>query len=264
MKNGVRILKNLGFVFALMSVLALGAVLAFGQAIDGNIVGTVTDASGAAVVGADVTATNVETNVTASGKTGGSGEYRFEHLLAGTYRITVKMTGFKTVSENTIVELNKTGTRNISLTPGAATETVEVSGIPPVIDTTTAQLQNTFDNKMVSDSPMASTGSGVINLSLLNAGVASSGGIGVGTGPSVSGQRPRNNNFTVEGVDNNNKGVTGPLIRFRTMRSTASPCCRTSSRLSSATLRVGSSTRPSRAEPTSFTVGAMSTSRIAI
>jgi hypothetical protein len=195
-------------------MLAFGAVVALGQAIDGNIVGTVTDASGAAVVGADVTATNVGTNVASNAKTGGSGEYRFEHLLAGTYRITVKMTGFKTVSENVIVELNKTGTRNISLSPGAATETVEVSGTPPTIDTTTSQLQNTFDNRVVSDSPLASTGSGVINLSLLDAGVASSGGVGLGTGPSVSGQRPRNNNFTVEGVDNNNKGVTGPLLQL--------------------------------------------------
>jgi len=203
----------LGFVFALISVVAFGAILAVGQAIDGNIVGTITDASGAAVIGADVTATNVATNVSAAAKSGNSGEYRFEHLLAGTYRINVKMTGFKAVSENVTVELNKTGTRNISLTPGAATETVEVSGVPPTIDTTTSQLQNTFDNRVVSDSPMAAVGSGVINLSLLDAGVASSGGVGLGTGPSVSGQRPRNNNFTIEGVDNNNKGVTGPLLQ---------------------------------------------------
>ena len=214
MTHGVRILRSVGFAFALISMLAFGAVVALGQAIDGNIVGTVTDATGAAVVGADVTATNIGTNVSANTKSGGSGEYRFEHLLAGTYRISVKMTGFKTVSENVIVELNKTGTRNITLTPGAATETVEVSGTPPTIDTTTAQLQNTFDNKVVSESPMAGTGSGVINLSLLDAGVATSGGIGLGTGPSVSGQRPRNNNFTVEGVDNNNKGVTGPLLQL--------------------------------------------------
>jgi hypothetical protein len=213
MTNGVRIFKSLGFVFALISMLAFGAVIALGQAIDGNVVGTITDASGAAVVGADVTATNVGTNVSANTKTGNSGEYRFEHLLAGTYRITVKMTGFKTASENVNVELNRTGTRNISLSPGAATETVEVSGVPPTIDTTTSQLQNTFDNRTISDSPMAATGSGVINLSLLNSGVATSGGIGLGTGPSVSGQRPRNNNFTIEGVDNNNKGVTGPLLQ---------------------------------------------------
>ncbi len=57
-----------------------------------------------------------------------------------------------------------------------------------------------------------STGSGVLNLSLLDAGVATSGGIGAGSGPSVGGQRPRNNNFTVEGVDNNSMSVTGPLI----------------------------------------------------
>src|SRR6202008_3608388 len=93
MTNGVRIFKSLGFVFALISMLAFGAVIALGQAIDGNVVGTVTDASGAAVVGAEVTAANVATGVLASTKTNGSGEYRFDHLLVGTYRISVTMTG---------------------------------------------------------------------------------------------------------------------------------------------------------------------------
>ena len=214
MKKGVRISSGFGFVLALICLAGLCAVGAFGQAIDGNIVGTVSDSSGAAVVGADVTATNVATNVSATTKTGSLGEYRLDHLLAGTYRITAKMTGFKAVSENVVVELNKTGTRNLSLSPGAATETVEVSGVPPTIDTTTAQLQNNFDSRVVADSPIASVGSGVINLSLLDAGVATSGGIGLGAGPSVSGQRPRNNNYTVEGVDNNSKSVTGPLLQL--------------------------------------------------
>ena len=52
----------------------------------------------------------------------------------------------------------------------------------------------------------------MINLSLLNAGVGTSGAIGLGTGPSVGGQRPRNNNFTIEGIDNNSGSVTGPLV----------------------------------------------------
>ena len=53
----------------------------------------------------------------------------------------------------------------------------------------------------------------MINLSLLNAGVATSGGsVGAGTGPTVGGQRPRNNNFTIEGIDNNSGSVTGPLV----------------------------------------------------
>ena len=212
MKNGVRIFRSLGFVFALISVVAFGAILALGQAIDGNVVGTVTDASGAAVVGAEVTATNVATNVSATGKTNGSGEYRFDHLLNGTYRVSVKMTGFKTISEQVDVEVSKTATRNISLQPGAASETVEVSGTPPTLDTTTAQIQSTYELRETQDLPTASIGLGVLNLSLLQAGVGSSGGLGAGTGPSIGGQRPRNNNFMIEGIDNNDKGVTGPLV----------------------------------------------------
>jgi hypothetical protein len=198
----------------LLSLLGLSAVMAFGQAIDGNVVGTIVDSSGAAVAGAEVTATNIGTNVTLTSKTSDSGEYRFDHLPAGTYRITAKMTGFKTLSQQVDVQLNMTATRNLTLTPGAASETIEVSGVPPVIDTTTAQLQTNYDARTVSDSPMAAVGSGVINLALLDAGVASSGGVGLGAGPSVSGQRPRNNNFTVEGVDNNSKSVTGPLLQL--------------------------------------------------
>ena len=157
MKNGVRILRSLGFLFALISVVAFGAILALGQAIDGNVVGTITDASGAAVVGADVTVTNVATNVSATTKTNGSGEYRFEHLLNGTYRVSVKMTGFKTISEQVDIEVSKTATRNISLQPGAASETIEVSGTPPTLDTTTAQIQSTYELRETQDLPTSST-----------------------------------------------------------------------------------------------------------
>lgn len=206
--------RTLNWLLALAAVVSLSAVMAFGQAIDGNVVGTVLDGTGAAIVGAEVTALNTATNVSAVTKTGSTGEYRFDHLMVGTYRITAKMTSFKTVTELVQVELNKTVTRNVTLTPGAASETVEVSGVPPALDTTTAQLQNTYQNKQLEDLPIASVGSGVINLSLLDAGVATSGGVGLGAGPSVSGQRPRNNNFTVEGVDNNDKSVTGPLLQL--------------------------------------------------
>ena len=59
---------------------------------------------------------------------------------------------------------------------------------------------------------MASSGSGVLNLALLNAGVGPAGAVGAGMGPTVGGQRPRNNNFTIEGIDNNSGSVTGPLV----------------------------------------------------
>ena len=77
------------------------------------------------------------------------------------------------------------------------------------VDTTTANIQTSFESQQVQELPTASTGLGVLNLSLLNAGVATSGGIGAGTGPSVSGQRPRNNNYTVEVVRTGLTGLRG-------------------------------------------------------
>ncbi len=204
--------KLAALVVALFGLVAISTSLAYGQAIDGNVVGTVLDSQGAAVVGAQVDAVNVATNVVAATKTNSAGEYRFDNLLVGTYKITAKMTGFKTITEQVDVELNKTGTRNLTLTPGAASETIEVSGTPPTIDTTTSQLQSTYEEKQLGDLPSASTGTGVLNLSLLEAGVGSTGGLGAGSGPSVGGQRPRENNFTIEGTDNNDKTVTGPLV----------------------------------------------------
>src|SRR3954470_7241749 len=221
--------RTFSYLLALLAMVGLSALFAAGQAIDGNIVGTVVDGTGAAIVGADITATNTETNVTVSAKSGGTGDYRFDHLQVGTYRITVKMTAFKAISELVQIELNKTITRNVTLLPGAASETVEVSGIPPALDTTTAQLQNTYQSKQLEVLPIASVGSGVINLSLLDAGVATSGGVGLGAGPSVSGQRPRNNNFTGEGVDNNDKSVRGRCFNCPMTQSISSPLCRNSS-----------------------------------
>jgi len=101
------------------------------------------------------------------------------------------------------VRLNQTATVDVTLTDGAVSTSVDVSDAPSVIDTTTAQIQNTYDARQIADLPSNTIGVGVINMSLLEAGVASAGGIGVGAGPSVGGQRPRNNNFTIEAVNNN-------------------------------------------------------------
>src|SRR5262249_15112386 len=109
------------------------------------------------------------------------------------------------------VALNQVATANFNLAVGTVSTTVEVSEAGAVIDTTTAQIQNTFGSKPAEDLPITSQGFGVLNLSLLNAGVSSAGGVGVGIGigPSVGGQRPRSNNFTVDGIDNNQKSTTG-------------------------------------------------------
>src|SRR6185312_4369576 len=129
------------------------------------------------------------------------------------YQLSVSATGFSRVEwTGILVPLNQTVTTNVSLQMEKASTSVEVTAAAAAIDTTTAQIQNTFEGRELQDLPMASGGSGIINLSLLNAGVGTSSGLGFGTGPSVGGQRPSNNSFTVEGIDNNDKGTTGPLV----------------------------------------------------
>src|SRR5271169_4156196 len=203
---------------SLLAILALFSVCGFGQQISGNLVGVVKDASGAIVVGATVEATNLGTGSKHTDNTNSSGEYHFTNLPVGHYSLLAS-SGTATGSlkggyADVEVTLNRIATANINMTVAGIATTVEVTGQVVPLDTSTANIGTTFESKEIADSPTTSTGSGVLNLSLLNAGVASTGGIGVGSGPSISGQRSRNNNFTIEGVDNNSLSVTGPLFQI--------------------------------------------------
>ena len=202
---------SLPMLFLVSTGLTLFSATIHAQAISGDLVGTVTDATGAVVPNASVSATNAATNVESSTISNGNGLYRLSNLLPGTYNVSATAAGF-TVSQvkNVPVHLNQTDTVNITLNVGSVSASVDVSAASTVIDTTTAQIQTTYAAQQIAELPTNTIGVGVINMSLLQAGVASAGGIGVGTGPSVGGQRPRNNNFTIEGVDNNRKDVTGP------------------------------------------------------
>ncbi len=192
----------------------LSSSMAVAQVSTGALVGTVQDQSGSGVPNAKVDLTNVGTGIVVSTKTTGAGEYRISNLIAGTYTLTATAPGFTNGSvANIAIDANKISTANVTLPVGQVATTVEVTEGAVNIDTTTASIQNTFDTNLTRDLPVSGIGLGAPNLSLLNAGVASNGGIGAGEGPSVGGQRPRNNNFMVEGVDANDKSVTGSLIR---------------------------------------------------
>jgi hypothetical protein len=186
----------------------------FSQAISGDLVGSVYDASGGAVPKAVLTATNTATDTKSSAVTNASGQYRFSNLPPGNYDVSAALAGFTTATlKNLAVQLNQTATANFTLRVGAVSTAVDVTEAPTMLDTTTAQITTTYTTRQAQDLPSASIWPlEVLNLSLLQAGVASSEGLGAGTGPSVGGQRPRNNNFTVDGVDDNNKSVTGPTV----------------------------------------------------
>lgn len=198
-----------------MSLLALWLLPSaiYAQAISGDLVGTVQDATGSGVPGATVEAVNQGTNFKSSTKAGESGEYRFTNLPAGQYDVSAAATGFSGASfKGVLVEVNKIATLNLALQVGQVATAVDVTDAAAVIDTTSATIGSSFDARENRDFPTTSIGLGAVNLSLLNAGVGSNGGLNVGRGPSVGGQRPRNNNFTIEGVDNNYKSVTGALL----------------------------------------------------
>src|ERR1700733_7009896 len=204
-------------VFIAAIAMAVTASITFAQTTSGDLVGTVKDSSGAAIVNATVTVTNEATGVAVSINAGAGGEFRAGNLLPGTYDLAVNSPGFQPYTlRGLTIELNKTSTENVTLSVGATT-TVEVTAeAGAALDTTTTNLSQIMGNQELSELPSTasggSTGFGVLNASLLSPGVASSGGIGIGIGPSIGGQRPRNNNFTIEGIDNNNKALTGPLV----------------------------------------------------
>lgn len=195
------------------ALLAALSIAALAQVVSGDLTGTIYDASGGTIPTATIVAKNDATGIEYTTKATTTGEYHFTSLPVGTYTLVTTAPGFASAqAKGVTVVLNRVATVNITLQIGAKAETVDVTAIAPNIDTTTATITNAYETKQIMDLPTASTGSGVLNLSLLNAGVTTSGSVGVGTGPSVGGQRPRQNNFMVEGIDNNSGSVTGPLV----------------------------------------------------
>jgi hypothetical protein len=203
---------------SLMATAMLPALLspnaALAQATSGDLTGTVVDATGAVIPNVDVVITNVETGVSKSAKGSSSGDIRVSNLLPGTYNIVVSAPGFASrTTKDLRIDLNKASTVTFTLSPSSSSQSVEVSAEAAVtLDTTSTNLTQTFETRELAVLPTATIGQGVLNVSLLSPNVASTGGIGIGVGPSIGGQRPRNNNFTIEGVDNNDKAVTGPLL----------------------------------------------------
>ena len=198
---------------------ALVTALLLAQATDSTLVGTVVDSTGAAVPGATVTAVNQATDVKYTTQTTSAGEFRLNNIPVGRYNVSAAASGFaKATVSNVDTELNRTQTVNLALPVGTVSTTIEVTESAAPIDTSSAQLQTAFDTRQVTDVPTAGFSShivgtsGIYNLSLLGAGVATSGGVGMGVGPSVSGQRPENNSFNIDGVNNDDRYGTGPAI----------------------------------------------------
>jgi hypothetical protein len=202
------------FLFILTAALCLMiSIPANAQKTTGTLRGQVLDPTGATVANARVTATNRDTGVSTSTETTSAGTFDFPSVLPGRYTVTVEAAGFKKLVKNDVPVLaNQENVADARLELGAATETIEVVAGAVAVQTSNSSLNNDFEASDVANLPQAA---GTLNGSPLNLAilapnvVAQPGGV-TGIGGSVGGTRPRENNFVIDGVDDNNLGVTGP------------------------------------------------------
>jgi len=192
------------------AVLLLSALPLCAQVDTGAILGTVTDASGANVRGATVTLTNEGTNATLSTTTGSDGGYKFTPVSIGQYTVSTNFQGFTTMTERHVtVNVGSEVVINFALKPGAVTETIEVASTTPVLETQDASVGQVVDSRNVDSLPL--NGRNFTFLAQLAAGVntpqADTRGNAASGAFSANGNRPAQNNYLLDGIDNNSDTV---------------------------------------------------------
>ncbi|HEX6773236.1 MAG TPA: carboxypeptidase regulatory-like domain-containing protein, partial [Acidobacteriaceae bacterium] len=173
----------------------------------GSITGQVLDQAGAAIPNATVTATSEATGLSQTVTTTSSGLYNFPNLPPALYNVSASASGFTSVTKNNVT-LNIAATLpvNFNLTVGAANTTVNVSGtVTAPIETDSSQLSTVIDAKQINDLPLVLRDP--YQLVLLSPGAVHA--TNNDGGFSVNGQRDRNNNFLLDGADNNDTSVPG-------------------------------------------------------
>jgi Carboxypeptidase regulatory-like domain len=180
-------------------------ILVRAQTNSGTIVGTVSDSTGAIVSGALVTVTNVGTNSVVKTTTDAAGNYVVTPLEVGGYSVTVESSGFKkSVRSHIQVNVQDRVRADATLEVGTRTETVEVAAAAPLLQTDSSYLGQLLDSQRLVDLPL--NGRYVTRLAVLTAGTAPTpnGARDEKTGGfSANGVRPYQNNYLLDGVDNN-------------------------------------------------------------
>jgi Carboxypeptidase regulatory-like domain/TonB dependent receptor len=205
-------MRVLGRLSCLTVVTAFLVATLNGQTTNGSINGTITDPSGSAVGGVQVQATNKDTGLQRTATTLDNGTYTIPQLPLGTYDVIVTKAGFATENRPGVQLLvNQSATLDFKLSLAAVSQTVEVTGAPPQLNTTSATISDVIQHEQIVNLPL--NGRSFTQLVLLTPGAApvESGqqhaftvreGAG-GISPSVNGQRGQQNNFTMDGVLNN-------------------------------------------------------------
>ena len=193
-----------------VGILLLGAQPLFAQVDTGSILGTVADSSGAPVSGATVTMTNTGTGASLSTVSGPDGSYKFTPVRIGAYKMTATLKGFETVTQvNITVNIGQNVVVNFALKPGQVSQTVEVTAAAPVLQSQDASVGQVVNSQAVNDLPL--NGRNFTFLAQLAAGVntpqADTRGNAANGAFSANGLRPAQNNYLLDGIDNNSDTV---------------------------------------------------------
>jgi hypothetical protein len=195
---------SLTFVFVLIVLLLPSRLLS--QVDTGSISGTIKDTSGGTIAGAKVTLTNEGTGVSITTTSSTSGEYSFSPVKIGHYSISVEFSGFQKVQQkNVTVDVQQKVLIDISLPPGQTQEVVIVTAAPPALQTQDASVGQVIEERAVNALPL--NGRNFTFLAQLSAGVtqdqADTRGLGASGSFAANGLRPAQNNYLLDGLDNN-------------------------------------------------------------
>ncbi len=197
------------FLVVLMA-LSIAIPPSFCQEVSAGITGAVTDATGGAVAQAAVTARDVDRGTTWNTTTNEQGIYFFPRVPPGNYELRIEAKGFKTaVRSDIVLEVNQRARVDMSMEIGAVTESIEVTGSAPLLQTDRTEVGGVITTNRLTNSPMISRN--YIILTLLNPGVTTTNPAGFnndqrttgGGRPYVNGNRKEANNFLLDGIDNN-------------------------------------------------------------
>jgi Carboxypeptidase regulatory-like domain/TonB dependent receptor len=200
---------NRKFSLTFVCVLLLGLILPrqmFAQVDTGAISGTVKDTSGGVVAGAKVTLTNEGTGVLVTTTSSSSGEYSFSPVKIGNYTLSVEFAGFQKVQQNNVtVDVQQKVLADITLPTGESREVVIVNTAPPALQTQDASVGQVIEQHTINVLPL--NGRNFTLLAQLSAGVtqdqADTRGLGASGSFAANGLRPAQNNYLLDGLDNN-------------------------------------------------------------
>ncbi len=201
--------------FPAIVFLLLVPCFAFGQMDQGSVTGIVQDTTGAVVPNAQVTLKSTDTGLELQTKTDQNGVYTFSPVKIGNYQVSVTAPGFQTTTQaNLHLDVQQRLAVNVQLQPGEATETVEVTAAPPLMQTEEGSTGQVMDTKTINDTPL--NGRNWVFIAQLAAGAAPpSGSRGAGKGDfNANGQRAEQNAVINASIKSGTNDIHGDLWEY--------------------------------------------------